>query len=105
MTRNETVDVEVTSPSCDGAVNPRRVQELLSGFVMQPADYTDLETSDTELRKEGGKKHPEPLRWSVFSASVMCVLATAVIHGGVNKLREGLCRRGLCQERIKALER
>lgn len=54
MTRNETVDGEVTSPSCDGAVNPRCVQELLSGFVMQPEDYTDLETSITELRKEGG---------------------------------------------------
>lgn len=56
MTRNVTVDAEVTSPSRDGAVNPRRVQELLSGFVMQPEDYTDLETSVTELRKEGEKK-------------------------------------------------
>lgn len=56
MTRNETVDAEVTSLSCDGAVKPRRVQELLSGFVMQPEDYTDLETSIAELRKEEGKK-------------------------------------------------
>lgn len=67
MTRNG----EVTSPSCDGAVNPRRVQELLSGFVMQPADYTDLETGNvTEMRKEGGKKKTPPR-----AAAVECVLS------------------------------